>query len=207
MRICAVSATAPNISDIASFLDVKEAFYFDDSYRPVELKTHVVGLGYKGKNQYLFDKNLDRHVPELLDRFSDGKPSIVFCHSKKDTERLASDIASRFTPPTHSLLEDISTKTNSGVLQKCLKRGIAFHHAGMDADNRRLVEHTFSKGLIKCLCATSTLAVGVNLPAHLVIIKGTSAYRGASMGHVDIDIGTILQMIGTVENLCLFFFE
>ena len=46
------------------------------------------------------------------------------------------------------------------------------------------------------LCATSTLAMGVNLPAHLVIIKGTRAYRGGGVGHQDIDIATLTQMIG-----------
>lgn len=38
--------------------------------------------------------------------------------------------------------------------------------------------------------------MGVNLPSHLVVIKGTSAYRGASNGHQDIDAGTLLQMMG-----------
>jgi ATP-dependent DNA helicase HFM1/MER3 len=164
MRIVAVSATLPNISDIAAFLDVQEAFSFDESYRPVTLQVHVVGLGYKGTNPYLFDKNLDRHVPELLDRFSEGKPAIVFCHSKKETERLAADLASRSGSSDHPRLFEISMKTNSSMLQRCLRQGVAFHHAGMEAENRRLVEHTFSNGLLRCLCATSTLAVGVNMP-------------------------------------------
>jgi len=38
--------------------------------------------------------------------------------------------------------------------------------------------------------------MGVNLPAFLVVIKGTSAYRGAGNGHQDIEMGTLMQMVG-----------
>jgi len=91
---------------------------------------------------------------------------------------------------------NFSYKASTASLQGCLRKGIAYHHAGLDADDRKLVEEAFSSGNIACLCATSTLAMGVNLPSHLVIIKGTSAYRGAGNGHQDIDAGTLLQMIG-----------
>jgi len=197
MRIIAVSATLPNINDIASFLDAQEAFSFDSSYRPVPLTTHVVGLGYIGKNQFLFDKGLSRHVPHLVNQFSNGKPTIIFCHTKKQTEVLAADL----TKTSGNLLDaaslnKLSAQTNLAALQRCLKGGTAFHHAGMEYENRRLVERAFSDGLIKCLCATSTLAMGVNLPAHLVIIKGTCVWRGAGNGYQQIDTGTLLQMMG-----------
>mmetsp|Transcript_28841 Transcript_28841/g.83691 ORF Transcript_28841/g.83691 Transcript_28841/m.83691 type:complete len:82 (-) Transcript_28841:2528-2773(-) len=66
----------------------------------------------------------------------------------------------------------------------------------MEAQDRRLVEQAFSSGMISALCATSTLAMGVNLPAHQVVIKGTSMWRGAGIGRVEIDPGTLLQMMG-----------
>ena len=50
------------------------------------------------------------------------------------------------------------------------------HHAGMLRSDRTLMERLFSQGLLKVLCTTATLAWGVNLPAHTVIIKGTQLY-------------------------------
>lgn len=50
------------------------------------------------------------------------------------------------------------------------------HHAGMLRPDRNLTERLFSEGAIKVLCCTATLAWGVNLPAHTVIIKGTQIY-------------------------------
>lgn len=47
----------------------------------------------------------------------------------------------------------------------------AVHHAGMLRSDRNLVEKYFAEGYIKCLVCTATLAWGVNLPAHAVIIK------------------------------------
>jgi ATP-dependent DNA helicase HFM1/MER3 len=195
MRIVCVSATLPNISDIASFVDAREAYNFDSSYRPVPLTTHVVGLGYIGKNMYMFDKNLGKEVPGLLHRFSSGKPSIVFCHTKKQTETLALELVSVYGSQNAETIQ-VSKQTNLNSLRKCLENGIAYHHAGLESDNRHLIENAFSRGIIKCLCATSTLAMGVNLPAHLVIIKGTQVWRGSGQGYKDIDSGTLLQMTG-----------
>lgn len=49
--------------------------------------------------------------------------------------------------------------------------GFSIHHAGMLRQDRNLVENLFSRGYIKVLVCTATLAWGVNLPAHAVIIK------------------------------------
>ena len=51
--------------------------------------------------------------------------------------------------------------------------GIGIHNAGLSKDDRTLVEDLFAAGHIKILVSTATLAWGVNLPAHTVIIKGT----------------------------------
>jgi len=195
----AVSATLPNLGQLASFVESGEAYVFDKSYRPVPLSVYVQACGRIGNNRYLFDKSLNQHVPGILKRFSSGRPAIVFCHSKKETEQLAEELTKSYANPSRvndSVLVDFSGKTNTPSLHRCIRKGIAFHHAGLDASDRRLVEEAFGSGSISCLCATSTLAMGVNLPSHLVVIKGTSAYRGAGNGHQDIDSGTLLQMMG-----------
>ena len=203
LRFVAVSATLPNIADIATFFEANEAHAFDESYRPVPLTIHVIGQGKlatDGKNShFMFWKNLDRNVPELVIKYSNRRPSIVFCHSKADCEKLADLLAT-----THNIgrrddtTSGIACRTRVAKLQRVLIHGIAYHHAGLDVDDRRLVEDSFSSGFIRVLCATSTLAMGVNLPAHLVIVKGTSAYRGTGEGggYHDIDHASLLQMIG-----------
>ncbi|KAL7551782.1 hypothetical protein ACHAWF_014973 [Thalassiosira exigua] len=199
MRIVAVSATLPNLGQIASFIGAGEAYTFDQSYRPVPLDIHVQACGHVGKNRYIFDKSLSKHVPGILKQFSRGRPAIVFCHSKKDTETLALELAQTYVNRSRldgAALATYSGKTNLAALHRCLRAGVAFHHAGLDPSDRRLVEEAFSSGCLSCLCATSTLAVGVNLPAQLVVIKGTVAYRGSELGHQEIDTGTLLQMMG-----------
>ena len=197
MRIVAVSATLPNIADIASFLDANEAHTFDKSYRPVPLATHVVGQGYVGNasnSQFRFWAGLDRNVPELIHRFSKKKPAIVFCHSKADTEKLADLLATaRGIGERTSASSDMAVKTKVSKLQRVLFHGIAYHHAGLEVEDRRLVEQCFLEQKIRVLCATSTLAMGVNLPAHLVVIKGTKAWRGGGAGYQDLDPASLLQ--------------
>jgi ATP-dependent DNA helicase HFM1/MER3 len=191
MRLIAVSATLPNIQDVAEFLGANEAFSFDESYRPVPLSIQVVGLGNVGKNEYRFWTTLDQQVPHLIAKYSDGKQTLIFCHTKKETQNLANLLVQ------HNFGHG-NFKTSSyppGTVQYCLESGVAYHHAGMEKSDRRQVEEAFADRRLRCLCATSTLAVGVNLPAHLVIIKGTKSWRGGS-GHQEIDPMLLLQMMG-----------
>jgi activating signal cointegrator complex subunit 3 len=57
-------------------------------------------------------------------------------------------------------------------LRDLFPNGLGIHHAGMLRQDRNMVEKYFSKGFIKVLVCTATLAWGVNLPAHAVVIKG-----------------------------------
>ena len=66
---------------------------------------------------------------------------------------------------------------------------------GLELDDRRLVEQSFASSKLRVLVTTSTLAMGVNLPARLVIVKGTKAWRGSN-GYQDLDQASLLQMIG-----------
>ena len=186
------------VAFLSHWIGAHEAYVFDDSYRPVPLTVHVVGLGFvknEGKDQFHFWQRLDREVANIIHKFSSNRPTIVFCHSKAETERLANMLASDGLAERKNNHE-VAAKTRLHKLQRVLLAGIAYHHAGLELEDRRLVEQYFGvANKISILCATSTLAMGVNLPAHLVVIKGTKAWRG-SCGYQDLDQGTLLQMIG-----------
>lgn len=95
-------------------------------------------------------------------------------------------------------------------IQKWTETGIAIHHAGLDLLDRRNIEQAFRNSKIHLLVATSvsswiggidadsqTLAVGVNLPAHLVVIKGTSCWAGQGFReYSDIDIQQMMGRAG-----------
>lgn len=71
---------------------------------------------------------------------------------------------------------------------------MAFHHAGLGPADRHTVETGFREGHINVICCTSTLAVGVNLPCHLVIIKNTVTWQeGGCKEYSDLEM---MQMLG-----------
>ena len=69
--------------------------------------------------------------------------------------------------------EAIAEKIHDEALRHTITFGIGLHHAGLSSYDRDVVERMYLDGDIKVLVATATLAWGVNLPAHLVIVKGT----------------------------------
>lgn len=72
--------------------------------------------------------------------------------------------------------------------------GVAFHHAGLPLADRNTVEQGYLNGNLNVICCTSTLAVGVNLPCHFVIIKNTVAYQeGGLKEYADLEM---MQMLG-----------
>ena len=160
-RTVAVSATLPNISEVADFLEANEAYSFDDSYRPVPLMKHVNSVGRVGNNEWRFWSNLSEHIPEIIRRFSHGKQSLIFCHSKKETQKVAELLIRRNFGNRGVWKVDPPWKEPVDYM---LAHGVGYHHAGMSKDERKAIEEAFLNKKIKCLAATSTLAVGVNLP-------------------------------------------
>lgn len=79
-------------------------------------------------------------------------------------------------------------------VREILIHGVGFHHAGLDLENRKNIENLFRSGHLPILVTTSTLAMGVNLPAHLVIVKSTKYY--SKEGYKDYSEINLLQMIG-----------
>ena len=175
-RLVCASATIPNINDFAIWLQA-EAKIFGDEYRSVPIKKHV--LGYKNTyNQFQLDEILKFNLVDVIKRYGDGKPTLVFCKTRKDVISTCQELAktpSLFVNSSNrKTLEQVVFKDKK--LLEFVKNGVGFHHAGLDYADRQSVEALFMTSKLKVICCTSTLAVGVNLPARMVIIKGTSQY-------------------------------
>ncbi|MGY5764840.1 DEAD/DEAH box helicase [Brachybacterium sp. DNPG3] len=67
------------------------------------------------------------------------------------------------------------------ILSKLVREGIGVHHAGMLPKYRRLVEKLAQSGLLKLICGTDTLGVGINVPIRTVLLTGLAKYDGRRM--------------------------
>src|SRR3979411_1931398 len=64
------------------------------------------------------------------------------------------------------------------TLSRLVRHGIGVHHAGMLPKYRRLVERLAQSGLLKVVCGTDTLGVGINVPIRTVVFTGLAKYDG-----------------------------
>jgi len=67
------------------------------------------------------------------------------------------------------------------TLSRLVRHGIGVHHAGMLPKYRRLVETLAQAGLLKVICGTDTLGVGINVPIRTVVFTGLSKYDGVKV--------------------------
>jgi len=213
IRIIAVSATIPNIKDVAEFLEInnnnnsKGLKIFGEEYRPVKVERIVIGYKRnKNQNEFVFEKYLDYRVSSIIEKYSEGKPTLIFCQTQKGSinsaKQLMTDyqegklMSMKLDPNTKKILEQISTSINNKQLSTFVKFGIAFHNAGLSLNDRQIIEDNFKINAIKIICTTSTLSQGVNLPARLVIIKSTNCYKGHNIGYSEYTKMEIDQMCG-----------
>ncbi|KAK9467138.1 Sec63 Brl domain-containing protein [Lipomyces arxii] len=203
-RFVALSATIPNSNDIAEWLGKSQnsrsapahLFTFGNEFRPVKLDVRVCGYHTQATNPFHIDKMYTRKLLEVLDMYFHGRPAIVFCPTRKITISTARYLAQkwrslqRFAPPVQ--LSDIRLQEKE--LGDLMIAGIAYHHAGLSLPDRSAVEKAFTDKQILVICCTSTLSVGVNLPAHLVVVKGTAAWiDGRTQEYTEFDLQ---QMVG-----------
>ena len=112
---------------------------------------------------------------------SDGHPTLVFCVTKDQAEVLAEEAAKSREPRAacEALVNQLDEVAESNPtirrLRQTLPKGVAFHNANLDHDERRLVEAAVRTRQIDLLIATPTLSAGVNLPVKTVIFD--SCYR------------------------------
>ncbi|KAJ8406415.1 hypothetical protein AAFF_G00306460 [Aldrovandia affinis] len=203
MRFVVVSATIPNISDIADWLSdgsgPATCLEMDESYRPVKLRKVVLGFPCGStQTEFKFDLSLNYKMANIIQTYSDQKPTLVFCSTRKGVQQSAAVLAkdARFIMSAEhkQRLTKYSNSLHDSKLRDLVTYGVGFHHAGIDVSDRKIIEDAFTLGDLPVLFTTSTLAMGVNLPAHLVVIKSTMHYVGGSCqeyGETD-----MLQMIG-----------
>nr|XP_040571312.1 LOW QUALITY PROTEIN: probable ATP-dependent DNA helicase HFM1 [Lepeophtheirus salmonis] len=195
VRFIAVSATIPNGEDIAIWLNKGNYAFFDEDKRPVPLKKIVYGYPKnKAVNDFLFEMRLSYKLANLIRKHSNGKPTLIFTNTRKSTQNTANVLLKDLKLRPIPQLSYYAKNVTDTKLKDLLQRGIGYHHAGLELQDRRVIEQMFLQGDLSILVCTTTLAQGVNLPAHLVIIKGTSQLAGGTTK--EYDSGQIQQMIG-----------
>ncbi|MBW2991547.1 hypothetical protein KY348_07660 [Candidatus Woesearchaeota archaeon] len=153
--------------------------------------------------KHLYDNNV---LNICIDTIEKGKQVLVFVNTKNSAEAEAERVGRKIkvNKDDKKKLEELSQKALTALdratkqcqrLALCLRNGTAFHHAGLHSAQRELIEDNFKKGLIKIICATPTLAYGVNLPAFRVIVRDLKRFS-APRGMNYIPVLEFLQFCG-----------
>ncbi|MBS3121740.1 hypothetical protein J4434_02565 [Candidatus Woesearchaeota archaeon] len=149
----------------------------------------------------------DPTINLVLDTLERNKQAIIFCNSKRSAEKCAEDSSRKINTATSlsdskkktiilsesekKQLSELSDEALHALskptkqcerLAECLKKGVAYHHAGLVYEQKSIIEEAFRKNIIKIICATPTLALGVSLPAFRVIIKDLRRYYHGKIG-------------------------
>ncbi len=209
LQVVALSATVGNADEIADWL---EASLVDREWRPIDLR-----MGVHYGNALNFDDGSTREVPVegtekqeaalVRDILAEGGSSLVFVNSRRNaeaaarrlggvsSETLTDDEQADLADLAAAIRDDSDTET-SRELADCVERGSAFHHAGLSATQRSLVEDAFRERLLKVISATPTLAAGVNTPARRVIVRDWRRFDPSAGGMAPLDVLEVHQMMG-----------
>jgi activating signal cointegrator complex subunit 3 len=212
-RIIGLSTAIANPHDLADWLgiktkgntiDVNRGLYnFRASVRPIPMKVHV--QAFSGKHYCARMATMNKPCYAAIKVHSPNQPTLIFVASRRQTRLTALDIisyaaadekAKMFLGCSEDYIESIAETIKDEALRHTITFGIGIHHAGLSSHDRDIVERLFLNSHIKVLVATATLAWGVNLPAHFVIVKGTEYFDSKSSRYVDYPLTDVLQMIG-----------
>ena len=190
LQIVALSATTGDPDELAEWLGCKLVL---SDERPVPLVHKVVSTSNRNSSLRTL----------VMTTVQGNAQAIVFHRTRREAEaqarRLSEDVGRQFTSEEKKNLDqDLGSiehwnVTLSQDLRSLLHNGIAYHHAGLSYNSRRTVERLFRQGEIKVICATTTLAAGMDLPARTVIlssIKSPADYRQL------LSANTVHQMLG-----------
>eukprot|EP01061_Rhynchopus_euleeides_P045577 TRINITY_DN8255_c1_g1_i1.p1 TRINITY_DN8255_c1_g1~~TRINITY_DN8255_c1_g1_i1.p1 ORF type:complete len:1912 (+),score=925.93 TRINITY_DN8255_c1_g1_i1:147-5882(+) len=215
IRIVGLSTALANATDLGSWMGIDGVglYNFRPQVRPVPLELHI--QGYPGRaycprmatmNKPCFTA-IEKHAKFVNDEgLETVKPVIIFVSSRRQTRLTGMDLVAHLTNSGNEYLfragvsqvelDQYVSQINDEALQHLLSLGVGMHHAGLTESDKDIMEEMFVTGKLKVLVATSTLAWGVNFPAHLVIIKGTEFYDAKAKAYVDFSLTDVLQMMG-----------
>ena len=180
---------------IENILSSAELYSGLTTYINILITTKIMKLSIKHES--------DSSVINLaLDTINLNKQALIFVNAKKSAEKSAEEIAKRIKGDNENLTQIANEIINSlprptkqcERAAECVKKGIAFHHAGLTSKQREIIEENFRNGMVKIICCTPTLAFGLDLPAYRAIIKDLRRY--SQRGLTWIPVLEYLQMAG-----------
>ncbi len=189
VQILGLSATISNADELARWLN---ASLVVSDFRPVKLYEGVSfssKIHFDEKDGYELDEDEDIENAIIKNTIELNKQALIFTSTRKNAESLAERLCKTIIPKLKreeqykldSLQKEIENVLEYPTQQckklaKCIKSGVAFHHAGLLGRQKSLIEDNFRNGFIKTIVATPTLAMGVNLPAFRVLIRDSKRY-------------------------------
>ena len=203
-QIITLSATVGNSQDLADWLD---SDLIVSQWRPVSLeyatlaeldlepraiqKSELSTASDLGPPRTLEGPKSHVTWAALSDVYEQDGQLLVFVASRRSAQSEAKKLGQRMhkylskhnpevLPALKELSEKLSRSSNSAMgdtLAECVKGGVAFHHAGLRHTQRSEIENAFKNRILYCLCATPTLAAGVNLPARRVLIRDLKRFE------------------------------
>jgi helicase len=203
-QIIALSATVGNSQDLADWLDAdlivsswrpvsleySTLAELDLEPRALQKSEMITDGGALNPPRTLDGPKSHVAWSVLADSWSEGGQLLVFVGTRRSAQSEARKLGQRMQkhlqkndperlPPLRQLSERLARGSNSNVgdaLAEAVLGGVAFHHAGLRHQQRSLIEAAFKDKSLFCLCATPTLAAGVNLPARRVLVRDLKRY-------------------------------
>ena len=161
----------------------------------------------KGGGMPAFNHQLNECVTYLQERSL--MPCLFFVFSRKGCEKFAGLVEGSLIDSSdaaairhiwdfhlHKYKEILEHLPQAHQLKELVMRGIAFHHSGLLPMLREMVELLFGRGLVKCLFATETFAVGINMPTKTVVFLDLEKYSDESQGLRVLRTDEYIQMAG-----------
>lgn len=187
-----MSITESHVSQNRFFVDTVQNISFmisdfgDDIYFP----------------KFNFCKDIIANLKIILNIFSKGNQSIIYCNTVDKTIQTAinfsnelDDIESESINQTINLIDD--KIHHQYYLKRCLKKGVAYHFSGIPEEIKLQVENLYKQGEIQYLFCTSTLLEGINFPAKNIFILSENIGNGKM---TDIDFWNLAGRAGRLSK-------